>query len=439
MQAADLEGFFAPIETLDPESYLLLDYALECRGNPREALAHFCSEQSTAQWRRVGVEEDLRGEFGAKVVDFRVEARLDAFSYGITAPGQGEIHACSVTIAHPHRNFGTRIPNLLSAVCGEGTFFSPGIPVVKLLDIRFPDAYLKGFEGPQFGVPGLRERLNADGRPIFFGVIKPNIGLSSDAMAALALEGWLGGLDLAKDDEMLCDTHWCPLDERSRRLGETAREASRRTGQPKLYLANITDESYRLSDLHDLAVANGAGALMINALPTGLSAVRALTRTTHVPLVAHFPMFAALSRLERFGVSTLVMTKLQRLAGFDVIIMPGFGARMFTSDDEVRRNALACLEPMGDLRPSLPVPGGSDWAGTLKSVYDQLGTCDFGFVTGRGVFGHPLGPRAGAMSIRQAWDAIRAEVPLRVFARDHLELAHALSALGQPADPSESD
>jgi len=60
---------------------------------------------------------------------------------------EGPIHACRMRVAHPHGNFGARIPNLLSAICGEGTFFSPGIPVVKLLDIHFPDEFSAKFEG----------------------------------------------------------------------------------------------------------------------------------------------------------------------------------------------------------------------------------------------------------------------------------------------------
>jgi ribulose-bisphosphate carboxylase large chain len=430
MKSTDLDGFYADAGGLDPDAYIWLEYYMECRGDPRVAAAHFCSEQSTAQWRRVGSDEDLRGEFGAKVVVLRVEGTRTDFSYGLESPGAGEVHACRLSIAHPHRNFGPRIPNLLSAVCGEGTFFSPNAPVVKLLDIRFPDAYLSRFTGPKFGVEGFRDLLQVYDRPIFFGVIKPNIGLPPEDMAELGLQGWLGGLDVAKDDEMLCDTDWCSLDQRSALLGAARRRAEIETGTPKVYLANITDEVHRLAELHDLAVSKGANALLINALPVGLSAVRMLAGHTRVPLVAHFPMIAALSRLEHFGVSSLVLTKLQRLAGFDVIIMPGFGGRMFSSDSEVCRNAAACLEPMGALKPSLPVPGGSDWAGTLKQVHDKLGTRDFGFVPGRGVFGHPMGPRAGAASIRQAWDAISAGISLEDHALHHAELGAAIAAFG---------
>ncbi|AFL73950.1 RuBisCO large subunit C-terminal-like domain-containing protein [Thiocystis violascens] len=432
MKDSDWSGFFADAAALNPDAYIILDYYLECIGDPRIAAAHFCSEQSTAQWRRVGSSEDLRPRFAARVVDLTVlESGRPGFSYGIAHSQGGDVQACRVTIAHPHGNFGPRLPNLLSAVCGEGTFFSPGAPVVKLLDIHLPDAYLAEFEGPRFGVEGLRDLLQVYDRPLFFGVIKPNIGLPPEAFSDLGYQSWLGGLDIAKDDEMLGDTEWCPLARRSELLGAARQRAEQATGCPKFYLANITDEVERLIDLHDIAVANGANALLINAMPVGLSAVRMLRRHARVPLIAHFPFIAPFSRLPNFGVHSRVFAKLQRLAGFDAIIMPGFGERMHSSDDEVRENVAACLAPMGAIKPSLPVPGGSDWAGTLKGVYDKVGTIDFGFVPGRGVFGHPMGPRGGAASIRQAWDAIVAGVSLGEQAAKHVELRAAIETFGR--------
>jgi ribulose-bisphosphate carboxylase large chain len=431
MTPDDIAGFYAARKDLNRDDYIELDFDFECTGDPREAAAHLCSEQSTAQWRRVGVDEDFRPRFAAKVLDLDATPRPSGFSIPVEGAGHGPVHACRVTIAHPHGNFGPRIPNLLSAVCGEGAFFAPGIPLIRLQDIRFPDAYLAAFQGPQFGVAGLRARLKAYERPIFFGVIKPNIGLPAAPFAELGYQSWLGGLDIAKDDEMLTDIPWCPLAERAAALGEACRRAERETGVPKIYLANITDEVDRLVELHDLAVANGAGALLVNAMPVGLSAARMLRKHATVPLIAHFPFIAAFSRLAGYGIHSRVLTRLQRLAGFDVVIMPGFGPRMFTPEREVLDCVRACLEPMGPIAPCLPVPGGSDSAATLEGVYRKVGSVDFGFVPGRGVFGHPMGPAGGARSIRQAWDAIAAARPVAGDAERHPELRAALEAFGK--------
>ncbi len=438
MHADDVLPFFARRAALDAEAYLELDYAFECVGDPLVAAAHFCSEQSTAQWRRPGVAEDFRARFGAKVVAFDAAPR-QGFSLEVPGAPRGAVHACRVTVAHPHGNFGPRLPNLMSAVMGEGVFFAPGIPIVRLEDIRFPASYLAHFEGPRFGIAGIRERLHAFGRPIFLGVIKPNIGLPPEPFAALGEQAWLGGLDIAKDDEMLGDTAWSPLAERAALLGAARRRAEAATGVPKMYMANVTDEVERLAAQHDVAVGAGANALLVNALPVGLSGVRLLRRHATVPLFAHFPFIAACSRIPGYGVHSRVFTRLERLAGCDAVIMPGFGPRMMTPEAEVLENVRACVEPMGHLKPALPVPGGSDWAGTLADVHRRLGTADFGFVPGRGVFGHPHGPRAGAASIRQAWEAIAGGVPLMEQAARHEALRVALAAMGGGARAEEQE
>ncbi|MBA3852833.1 MAG: ribulose 1,5-bisphosphate carboxylase [Gemmatimonas sp.] len=416
MKAPDIEAFFADRRALDAAAYLELDYVFECGGDPRVAAAHLCSEQSTAQWQRVGVDEDYRPRHAAKIIAFRSEP-ISALSLPVPGAPAGPLHRVQVTIAHPHGNFGPRIPNLLSAVMGEGVYHVPGVPVIRLEDLRFPEAYLAAFPGPQFGVEGLRELLGAYDRPIFLGVVKPNIGLAPAPFAAIAEEAWLGGLDIAKDDEMLADIDWSPLDERARLMGEARARAAAATGERKLYMANVTDEVSQLCALHDVAVARGAGALLVNSLPVGLSGLRMLREHARVPLFAHFPMLAALTRVPGYGVHSRVLTKLQRLCGADAVIMPGFGERMMVPEAEVMANVRACLEPMGTLKPALPVPGGSDSADTLPRVYATIGTRDFGFVCGRGIFGHAEGPRGGAASVRAAWTRLATQDAARDMER----------------------
>ena len=126
MTPGDIAGFYARRGELNPEDYIELDFTFECAGDPREAAAHLCSEQSTAQWRRVGFEEDFRPRFAAKVLDLEARELPSGFSIPLEAFPRGPVHACRATIAHPHGNFGPRIPNLLTAVCGEGVV-CPGV------------------------------------------------------------------------------------------------------------------------------------------------------------------------------------------------------------------------------------------------------------------------------------------------------------------------
>lgn len=430
----EIKGFFADAGKLDLEKYVIETYWFETTGEPEHAAASLCSEQSTAQWRRPGVDEDLRNLHGAKIIDLKILEVSDRPSFAAPFNRGKSFTRCIVKISHPHINFGPKIPNLLTAVAGEGVFHTPTITSIKLLDLGFPTSFLSSFQGPQFGVDGIRKLLDVNGRPLFIGVVKPNIGLSPKDFAEIAFQGWKGGLDIAKDDEMQADAENSPFEKRMKMTNRKRLEAERLTGEKKIFLANITDEVDRLIELHDIAVANGAGAVMVNSITVGLSAIRMLRKHAAVPIVGHFPLIASFSRIPFFGISSTVVTKLQRITGCDIIIMPGFGERMMVEEHEVISNIETCASKLSDMKRVLPVPGGSDWAGTLPLVYNKLRTIDFGFIMGRGVFGHPRGASSGAKSVRQAWEAIVGHVPIDEYAKTNQELAIAIKEFGGRKD-----
>lgn len=430
MDRRDMQGFFAKESDIDMEAHVMFEYLFETSLDPLEAAARLCQETSTAQWSRPGVDEDFRPNHAAKAISLDVleESGMSAF-YAKKENGSSYLRV-RVRIAHPYRNFGTSLPNLLTVAMGEGAFFSHGITSIKLVDIKFPDSYLDSFQGPQFGIEGLRDVLCVYDRPLFFGVVKPNVGLDPEGFARLAFESWKGGLDVAKDDEMLSDPDYSPFKRRMQLVGDARRRAEDETGEKKIFVANITEEVDRLRQLHDIAAASGVNAVMVNVMAVGLSAVRMLRKTAALPIIAHFDCIAPMSMHPWFGVGSKVMTGLQRVSGCDAIIMPGFGERMKTSDEEVLENVVECTKPLGNLARSLPVPGGSDWAGTLPRMFEKIGNVEFAIVPGRGVFGHPMGPMAGARSLRQSWDAIQAKASLSDYAADHVELGEALKAFG---------
>lgn len=430
MNRNDIQGFLATEGGLDMDRYVVFEYLIETTIDPIEAAAALCRETSTAQWQRPGSDEDMRPRHGAKAIEIEVLEKSGISAFYDKGGSGGSYIRARARIAHPHINFGTRLPNLLTAAAGEGAFFSHGISSIKLVDISFPDSYIADFQGPQFGIDGLRDILGVRDRPLFFGVVKPNIGLAPEDFAQLAFDAWKGGLDAAKDDEMLSDVEYSPFRARMKLVGEGLRRAEDATGERKIFIANITDEVENLVRLHDIAVECGVGAVMVNVQACGLSAVRMLRKHATVPVVAHFDCIAPMSMHPWFGISTKAMTRLQRMAGCDAIIMPGFGARMKTPDAEVLDNVRACTGELGRMKTSLPVPGGSDWAGSLAAMYEKIGNVDFAMVPGRGVFGHPSGPAAGAMSLRQAWEAVCEGIPLGRYAETHAELREAMTEFG---------
>ena len=419
--------FYAENYNIDLDDYITLEYYFETEQNPYEIAAHLCQEQSTAQWKRVDVDEDFREHFASKIIALEQNTHVEWFKDD-EKPGEEERtrQGWWVKIAYPHRNFGARIPNLLTSLCGEGTFHSPGMQTIKLMDVHFPDSFLVQFDGPRFGIDGIRDMLNVYDRPLSLGVIKPNIGLPTEPFAELGYQAWLGGLDIAKDDELLCDTPTNPFEKRCELLGDLRHKAEAETGHKKIYLANITDEVDRMLELYEIALQNSTNAVMINGMTTGLSIVRVLTKKGKLPLFSHFDFIAPFTQMRTFGVHLKVITKLQRLAGFDGQIYQGLGRRMHTSSMDVIQAFQACTEPMGHIKASLPIPAGSQWAGSYQQLYKLFGSREFAMVPGRAVFSHPMGPAAGATALQQGWDAVEKGVSLEEYAVTHEELRQAI-------------
>jgi ribulose-bisphosphate carboxylase large chain len=58
----------------------------------------------------------------------------------------------------------------------------------------------------------------------------------------------------------------------------------------------------------------------------------------------------------------------------------------------------------------------------LPAFLDVIGTIDFITTMGGGVHSHPMGTKAGATAVVQAYDAWKAEVSLEEYAKEHKEL-----------------
>ncbi len=320
---------------------------------------------------------------------------------------------------------------MLSALAGEGAFYCPGLNLVRLLDIKFPMSLLAKFDGPRFGLEALREKLNVVKRPFFVGVVKPNLGLAPNDFAAIAREAWMGGLDIAKDDEMLVNPAYSPLATRLKSCDEAARAVQTATGRLPMMVANITADNDEIKTLYDQAKNNGATAVMLNPYFTGFSALRVLSRYSELPVWGHFTGMALYDRVPGFGIDGKVLVRLQRLLGCDVIVIPGFGERMHATDTQVLSNIKACLDDMGPIKKTLPIPGGSDWAGSLPMMYEKIGHVNFGLIAGRGVFSHPMGPSAGAKSLHDAWNALQQGLAPRDWPSVSKELDAALKTFGK--------
>lgn len=409
-------------EGLNPEDYIIATYILSGEFKDYVKIAaELAVEQSFGTWIPVAAETpELVAKHSAKVI-----GAFEVPDYTASTP-EGERHAV-VRLAFPIINFGARIPNLLTATIGNISM----VKGLKLVDLEFPQSYLKNFPGPQFGVVGIRKLLNVPERPLLNNMIKPCAGLSPKVAGKLFYEVAAGGVDLIKDDELIADTTYSSIRDRTIEFMKAEKAAFEETGEHTIYFCNITDTPNKILDNAKAALDAGANGLMINAFATGIANIQVLAEAKlGVPIMTHPDFVGAYSWSPNQGISAhLSLAKLARMAGSDAVVYPTSYGKIDINKESYIKVAFTCQNKMGDMKAAWPMPSGGAHAGMTKVLCDDCGN-DIIIGCGAAVHAHPMGPRAGAKALRQAVDAYMQDIDLHEYSQTHNELKIALDLWG---------
>ncbi|MHA1836120.1 MAG: RuBisCO large subunit C-terminal-like domain-containing protein, partial [Candidatus Odinarchaeia archaeon] len=179
-----------------------------------------------------------------------------------------------------------------------------------------------------------------------------------------------------------------------------------------------------------------ANQLLVDVIVAGFSAVQALAEdeSIKVPIHCHRAMHAAFTRNPKHGISMKVIAKICRLVGGDILHVGTWGVgKMHGTGSESQEYVDAITEEMGSLKPMLPIASGGLHPGSVELLVKRAGL-DIQIQAGGGIAGHPDGVLAGAKALRQAVDAAVKNIPLREYAKTHIELAKALEKWGVVED-----
>jgi ribulose-bisphosphate carboxylase large chain len=242
-------------------------------------------------------------------------------------------------------------------------------------------------------------------------------------------------IDLIKDDELMTDPGYLPLETRVRVAMEEIRAAEQVTGRKTMYAFNITGDLAGLRRRHDLVVGAGGTCVMLTVPVMGLPALAWLRSFSAVPIHGHRGGLAAAMRHPGLGVSYRAWQKLARLAGADHLHVSGLRSKFYELDDEVAANIAALREPLGNTILPIPALSSGQNVHTPEPTFQAVGTTDVMMLAGGGIAAHPDGPGAGVRSLRQAWAAAAASRPVAEAADDldqqgDSALLRALSCFG---------
>lgn len=334
------------------------------------------------------------------------------------------------------------VTQILSAVAGN-IFDSKMINKLKLNDIAFPADPVSELWGPKYGVVGVRELLGVYDRPLLCATVTPKVGLDSATHAKVAYNCFIGGCDLAKDDENLTDQKFNRFEKRAELTFKARDDAEESTGERKMYICNVTaptcEEMIRRANF----ISNiGGHYIMINALHTGwstLQTLRDVTQELGLAIHANRTGYDAFTRMNEHCISTYLMTKLARLVGFDQLYIGDIDKihdvkkelitlrDCFIMDKVKEKEKMHILSQNWDgVKPMLPAASCRLDPTVINEMTSIFGK-DIIMQFDSTIYSHPMGTIAGAKACRQAIDAMLAGTSLEEYGMTHAELQAALN------------
>jgi ribulose-bisphosphate carboxylase large chain len=256
----------------------------------------------------------------------------------------------------PETNWGADVTLLVSSLLAGEWADGAAFRRCRLVAAEWPPGL---FPGPAFEAP----------KHVLVGaIVKPSLGLSPDEVAVTAALLAAGGADLVKDDELLGNPDWCPLDDRVRAVSSVLPAGVR-------YAANVTGPVDALLARAARAVELGAGAVMVNAFAQGLDSVRALREAElGVPIFAHRVGAAMLTRGGAIGVAPAVIAELTRLCGADYVQVGSFTGSVYDTPDDVREQIRACHRTLDGVSRAVAVVGGGVGPDNAAQQVAEAGT-----------------------------------------------------------------
>lgn len=404
------------------------DYLIETAYDVATAAEAMAGEQSSGTFLPVpGETPELKARAAARVERIEDLGPVSASLPG-AGKGSGTTRAARITLSWPLANMGASLPNLLATVAGnlfELKYFSG----LRLLDLRLPIEFVQRYGGPAFGIAGTRALSGVNERPLIGTIIKPSVGLSPEETAAMVDQLCWAGIDFIKDDELQADGPACPFDARARAVMQVINRHADRLGRKVMYAFNLTGEVDEMRSRHDLIESLGGTCVMVSLNSVGLTGFTALKRAARLPIHAHRNGWGALSRHPALGFDYVAWAKLWRVAGADHLHVNGIRNKFCESDASVIASARSLLSPMfpGDAGCQvMPVFSSGQSAAQAHDTWSALGSVDLIHAAGGGIMAHPHGPAGGVESLRAAWEAAVAGIPLATAAKENKALAAAL-------------
>ena len=405
------------------------------------AAAHFAAESSTGTNVSVSTTDDFTKSVDALVYDVDPKNEDMKIAYPV------ELFDRNI------RDGRAMIVSFLTLAIGNNQGMGD-VAHAKMHDFYVPPKFLQLFDGPSKGIADLWRVL---GRPVVDGgfivgtIIKPKLGLQPKPFADAAYDFWLGG-DFIKNDEPQGNQLFSPMKETIPLVADALKRAQDKTGQAKLFSANITaDDPFEIIArgeyiLEQFGENASHVAFLIDGYVGGPTAITTARRYfpnqfLHYHRAGHG---AVTSPSAKRGYSAFVLSKMSRLQGASGIHTGTMSFGKMEGEKSDKQIAYMIEQNSADgpmyhqewegMKPTTPIISGGMNALRMPGFFENLGHSNVIMTAGGGSYGHIDGAAEGARSLRQAEQCWKQGANPVEFAKENKQFARAFISFENDAD-----
>ncbi|MCI0697292.1 RuBisCO large subunit C-terminal-like domain-containing protein [candidate division KSB1 bacterium] len=242
----------------------------------------------------------------------------------------------NVKVAYPAEHFEAgNIPQVLSVVAGR-IFGLANIANLRLLDVCFPEWWVKSFRGPAQGSEALHELLGSPERPLVSALIAPEVGVDLETYKKKASAALMGGCDIIRDSHQLTDLPNNRFEERVKAVLALTQEAVKKSELPKLYFPNVTGPGDVVLKRTRFVINSGGNGVAIDFQTSGFGVLQMLRNEfPGLIIYADRTSHGAVARNKKHGIAMTTIGKLARLAGADLVEIGSITGDMIETQAQV--------------------------------------------------------------------------------------------------------
>jgi ribulose-bisphosphate carboxylase large chain len=378
-------NLFVKQEDINSEDYFVVTYQIKSDKNLRDAAWNIAIGQSVGN-------PNVRNRWETEDLFKNHSCLILANEKSLMKKKKGEVKIAFPVVNTDWQTDG--ISHLLCQIMG-GHVDIDLVKSCRVTKLELPQKVTSQFRGPKFGMSGMRKFTGQYNKPLFGAIIKPKIGISPETLLDMVKELVDGGVDFIKEDEIMSNPNFCPLEKRVELISNYMATQSKKV----VFCHTINCDPHVLVDRVTKVHSLGGNGVHINVW-SGYGAYNSI-RQLDLPIYIHYQSSGAkvvTDAQHRFSISWTVMCQLATLMGVDTIQTGMVGG--YSNHDEAET-----LECIRILREGNTVPALSCGLhpGLVDKITNLVGN-DYLGNAGGAVHGHPEGTLSGAKAMRQAID-----------------------------------